>query len=240
MTTGILLLAWVLLAVQARPQTPTPKAAAPIDLTGYWVSIVTEDWRYRMVTPPKGDFQSIPVNEDAVRVANTWDPAADDASGNRCKSYGAPALMRMPGRVRVAWQDENTLRVDTEAGTQTRLLQFRPTPAAAERSLQGDSAATWQSTPGGRGQPPRGGSLKVVTTKLRAGYLRKNGVPYSENAVLTEYYDIVRQRNGDQLLVVTAVVDDPQYLQRPYFVSTHFRKQAEGAGWEPAPCSTTW
>jgi hypothetical protein len=234
-----------MLAAQGPPPPPRPplppKAAAPIDMTGYWVSIVTEDWRERMVTPAKDDFQSIPLNQEAARVANTWDPAADNASGNQCKSYGAPALMRIPGRIHVTWQDDNTLRIDTEAGTQTRLLRFRPSAAnTAERTLQGDSAAQWQPVGGGRGQPPTSGALKVVTTKLRAGYLRKNGVPYSENVVLTEYYDVVQQRNGDQLLVVTSVVEDPQYLARPYFVSSQFRKQADASGWEPTPCSTTW
>src|SRR6185369_5662577 len=92
----------------------TPKAAAPIDLVGYWVSIVTEDWRYRMVTPTKGDYQAVPLNADARKVADAWDPAADDAAGNQCKSYGAPAIMRVPGRVHITWQDDQTLRVDID------------------------------------------------------------------------------------------------------------------------------
>ena len=240
MTTAIFLLA-VILQAPAQAPPPTPKASAPIDMTGYWVAVVTEDWRERMVTPAKGDFQSIPLNQEAAKVANTWDPAADNAAGNQCKSYAAPALMRIPGRLHVTWQDDTTMRVDTEAGTQTRLFRFRPAPSTtAERTWQGESAAQWQTVPGGRGQPPKSGALKVVTTKLKAGYLRKNGVPYSENAVLTEYYDIVRQRNGDQLLVVTVTVEDPQYLQRAYLVSSQFRKQADARGWEPTPCSTTW
>ena len=70
---------------------PSPKSGTPVDLTGYWISIVTEDWRYRMVTPAKGDFQSIPLNQEAVKVANTWDPEADERAGNPCKSYGAAA-----------------------------------------------------------------------------------------------------------------------------------------------------
>ncbi len=241
---AIFLLA-AMLAPQGPPPPPRPagpaKAAAPIDMTGYWVSIITEDWRERMVAPAKGDFESIPLNQEAARVANTWDPAADAAAGNQCKSYAAPALLRLPGRIHIIWQDDDTLRIDTEAGTQTRLLHFRASANnGSERTWQGESLAQWQPAGGGRGQPPTSGSLKVLTTKLRAGYLRKNGVPYSENAVLTEYFDIVRQRNGDQLLVLTAVVDDPQYLSRPYFVSSQFRKQVDASGWEPTPCSTTW
>ncbi|MEP7304326.1 MAG: hypothetical protein ABJA98_02290 [Acidobacteriota bacterium] len=226
---------------------PAPKAAAPIDLTGYWVSIVTEDWRYRMVTPTKGDYQAVPMNADARKVADAWDPAIDGAAGNQCKSYGAAAIMRVPGRVHITWQDDQTLRVDVDAGTQTRLLHFEN--PSGDGTWQGRSAAQWER-PGGRGgagrggaadaAPPKGGSLKVVTTNMRAGYLRKNGVPYSENAVLTEYFDVAPQRNGDQWLVVTAIVDDPKYLTQSFVVSSHFRKQADAKGWDPTPCSATW
>src|SRR5262244_1001687 len=104
---------------------PTPKAAAPVDLTGYWVSIVTQDWRWRMVTPAKGDYMYIPMNLEAKRIADTWDPAKDEAAGEQCKSYGAPALMSVPGRLHFTWQDDNTLKVETDAGMQTRLLHFR-------------------------------------------------------------------------------------------------------------------
>jgi len=233
-------------AVPANP--PTGQSAAPIDLTGYWVSIVTEDWRYRMVTPTKGDYQAVPINADARKVADAWDPAADEAAGNQCKSYGAAAIMRVPGRVHLTWQDDKTMRVEIDAGTQTRLFRFEASPAG-DASWQGESVAQWER-PGGRGgagrgglpdaAPPKGGSLKVVTKNMRAGYLRKNGVPYSENAVLTEYFDVAPQRNGDQLLVVTAIVEDPKYLTQNFVVSSHFRKQADARGWDPTPCSSTW
>jgi hypothetical protein len=225
----------------------TPRAAAPIDLTGYWVSIVTEDWRYRMVTPPKGDFQGVPMNQEAVRVANTWNPAADDRAGNQCRSYGAPAIMRVPGRVHVTWVNDSTLQLETDAGTQRRTFRFDSTATPAPPSWQGQSIASWELPQGGRGggaapgaTNARNGSLKVVTTKLRAGYLRKNGIPYSENAVLTEYFDVVRERNGTPWLVVTAIVDDPRYLAQPFVVSSHFKKQSDAAGWNPVPCSSTW
>ena len=114
-----------------------PKAAAPIDLTGYWVSIVTEDWRYRMVTPAKGDYQGVPMTPEARKVADAWDPAADEAAGNQCKSYGAAAIMRVPGRLQISWQDDDTLRVETDAGMQTRLFHFKDDQTAGERSWQG-------------------------------------------------------------------------------------------------------
>ncbi|HLI84741.1 MAG TPA: hypothetical protein VKV17_12525 [Bryobacteraceae bacterium] len=216
---------------------PTPKAAAPIDITGYWVSVVTEDWRYRMVTAPKGKFGGVPLNPEGRRVANAWDPAKDEAAGQQCRAYGAAALMREPGRFHIAWQDDRTLRVDADTGKQTRLFHFgAQPPPEIEPSWQGYSVAEWEPAVAGRG-PSKGGDLKVVTTHLLAGYLRKNGIPYSANAVVTEYYDLIHAPNGDQWLVVSTEVNDPQYLTMPFITSTHFKKLPDASGWDPEPCS---
>jgi hypothetical protein len=209
------------------------KASAPVDLTGYWVAFISEEWRYRMVTPPKGDYRGIPLTPEGTRVANTWDPAA--AEPEPCKAYGAPAIMRIPGRVHIVWQDDNTLRVDTDAGTQTRVFRFSSAAApAGPATWQGTSTARWERA--GRST----GSLTVVTTNVRAGYLRRNGVPYSENATVTEYFDVAPHPAGGQVLIVTTVVEDPRYLQRPYIVSSHFKKEGDGSKWEPSPCTAAW
>jgi len=221
----------------------TAKAAAPIDITGYWVSVVTEDWRWRMTTPPKGDYAGVPLNADARKIADAWDPAKDEASGEQCKSYGAANIMRVPGRIHITWQDDQTLKLEADAGTQTRLLYFG-TPQGQGGDWQGVSKASWEVTPppgfrgfGGRGPTGnQGGSLKVVTTKLKPGYLRKNGVPYSADTILTEYYDLVLEPNGVSYLVLTTTVEDPMYLTEPFLTSAHFRKQADASGWKPAPC----
>jgi hypothetical protein len=237
---GLLII--IALAAQAQPA-QTPKAASPIDLTGYWVSIVSEDWRYRMVTPTKGDFQGVPVTQDAVKVAEAWNPETDTAAGLQCKSYGAPAIMRVPGRLHITWDGDTTLKLDVDAGTQTRMFRFQKPSSKSEPSWQGDSAAEWEMQNAGRGavpNAPKRGSLKVATTNLKSGYLRKNGIPYSEDAKLTEYFDLVRERNGDVLLMVTSVVDDAKYLRQPFIVTTQFKKQADAKGWEPTPCSATW
>jgi hypothetical protein len=228
------------------PQTPQPaKLVAPEDLTGYWVSIVTEDWRWRMVTPAKGDYTSVPLNQEGRKLADTWDPAKDEASGNQCRAYGAAAVMRVPGRVHFTWQDDNTLKVETDAGTQTRVFHFGGKPAANEAaSWQGYSAASWDGLrrAGPRGGPPpvstgpQPGTLKVVTTNMKAGYLRKNGVPYSANADLTEYYDRTNEPNGDSWLIVTTIVDDPQYLYQQFVTSTHFKLEKDGSKWSPTAC----
>ena len=221
----------------------TAKAAAPADLTGYWVSLVTEDWRYRMVTPAKGDYPSVPLNAAGKRVADAWDPAKDEAAGDQCKSYGAGNIIRQPGRLHITWEDDNTLRVDFDAGTQTRLFHFGDSrPQAGAPTWQGDSAAQWEfagGRRGGRGQggQPRGGDLKVVTTHMRPGYLQKNGVPYSGNAVVTEYFHRLEEGNGDSLLLVTTMVEDPQYLNGQYVRSSHFKKLPNATGWAPEPCT---
>jgi hypothetical protein len=222
------------------PPPPSAKASAPLDLTGYWVSVVNEDWRFRMITPAKGDYGGIPITKEALQIVNAWNPSADEAAGEQCKSYGAAAIMRVPGRIRVTWQDDETLRVDTDAGTQTRLFHFGAARlAVGQPTWQGTSAARWEAA-GGRGGAPAGGSLTVVTTNMRAGYLRKNGVPYSENARVTEYFDVAPQGQDGRLLVVTTVVDDPRYLSQPFIVSSHFKKEPDGSKWDPTPCSATW
>ena len=240
---------------------PTPRAQAPIDLTGYWVSLVTEDWLYRMVTPAKGDTASVPVNNQGKQAANNWDPAKDEAAGEQCKAYGAAAIVRVPGRLHIEWQDDNTLKIDFDAGTQTRLLHFGGTPPpTGDAGYQGYSVASWEGLPRGRGgvfglpgggagltggpadakagpQPVRPGSLHVVTTHMKPGYLRKNGVPYSANTVLTENIDKVTEPDGETLLIVSTTVDDPQNLTGQFLTSTHFKKEPDGAKWSPSACS---
>jgi hypothetical protein len=258
------------------PQEPrNGKSSAPIDLTGYWVAVITEDWRWRMLTPPKGDYASVPISNEGRRAADGWDLAKDEASGNACKPFGIGNIMRMPGRLHITWQDDDALKLEFDAGTQTRVLHFTgAAPAGAEPTWQGYSVAAWEvagqqvnldrngipvaagdiatggsggaaaggdgrrGAGGGRGGAPRGGALKVVTTNMRDGYLRKNGVPYSANAVVTEYFDRVGpEPNGDVILVVRTVVEDPKNLTQPFITSTHFKLEANGAAkWNPTPC----
>jgi hypothetical protein len=264
------------------PQAPrqTARQAAPIDLVGTWVSVITEDWRWRMTTPPVGDVASIPVSAEGRKATASWNRDADTAGGNQCKAYGVGGIMRQPGRLRVSWQDDQTLKLEFDAGTQTRLLYFdqaaqRP---PAERTLQGLSLARWEGPgvgagpigdgradprvtgggllsrdlPGGgggglRGGPPprqqaqlnRGGNLRVVTTGFREGYLRKNGVPYSEQATVTEYiHRLPTHPNGDNWLHVVTIVEDPRYLTQPFYTSTSFRLEPDDKLFAPSPCTT--
>src|SRR2546427_6690633 len=220
----------------------SPQAAAPIDLTGYWVSLVTDNWTYRVITPPKGDYLYLPLNAEARRIADAWDPTKDEAGGEQCKGYGPLGVMRMPTRLHITWQDEKTLKIETDTGMQTRLLHFGPQQApTGSRTWQGYSVAEWQLPGSGRrggGQRAQSGTgtLKVTTTQLRPGYIHKNGVPFSENAVLTEYFTIVSDR-GASYLADTLMLEDPKYLTQSFVRSSQFKKQADATGWDPIPCS---
>jgi hypothetical protein len=229
------------------PPPANPHAAAPQDLTGYWVSLVTEDWRYRMLTPDKGDYSGISLNPAGRALADKWDPEQDEASGNQCRSYGAAAIMRVPTRLHIQWQGDDELRVDTDAGQQTRMLHFNTKPPAppAEPSWQGYSVASWEglrapgtggvaTTLGGKVVPQ--GYLKVVTTQLKPGYLRKNGVPYGPNTQVEEYFDSFNEPDGNTWLVVTTVVTDPEYLAQIFMTSSHFKKLPGPTGWNPTAC----
>ncbi len=234
---------------------PTARAVAPSDFTGYWVAVVTEDWRWRMMTPRKGDVASIPVTAEGRRAAESWDPAKDIAAGEQCRAYGAAGIMRMPVRLHIAWQDDNLLKIEIDNGAQTRLLHFdakaRP-PEAPE--WQGFSLAKWETVVEGQGQAPfaggqaggqnalagnLSGSVRITTTRMRPGYLRRNGVPYSATAVLTEFLDRTDEPNGDSWLVLTSIVDDPQYLTMPLMLTTHYKREPDGSKFRSRPCEVT-
>jgi hypothetical protein len=225
----------------AGPAGKTPKESAPIDLTGYWVSIVSEDWRFRMVTPPKGDHPDFLLTPAGTKVADSWDPAKDEAEKDHCKAYGAPNIMRVPGRFHITWADDRTLKIETDAGQQTRLLRFSSTagqaPGAAPvatsvasapagpPSRQGTSTAQWERK-----------SLRVDTSNLLPGYLQYNGVPFSSGLKMFEYFDVITEPGGEIWLIDDSVIADPMYLTRSIKRSTHLRKQADAKGWDPQPC----
>jgi hypothetical protein len=238
-------------AADAAGAPPDARTQAPHELTGYWVSLVTEDWRYRMLVADPGDTESIPLNAEGTKLAKAWNPVqAKVDAGNACRAFGAAGLMRIPGRVHISWQDPDTLRIETDSGTQTRLFHFGGNaPADAAPSWQGYSVASWeglaprrrpaaQQLAAGAAAASGGkeGYLQVVTTNLKPGYLRPNGVPYGAATHLLEYYDGFKEANGDEYLVITTIVEDPEYLTQPFVTSSHFKRQPDAAGWDPTPC----
>lgn len=258
--TLVALLALLPLPLQAQPNAePSPedaRAAAPFDITGQWVPLITEDWRWRMVTPPVGDWIAVPLNPAGVARTLEWDLAADRSAGRECLPYGPGGLMRLPVRVRFDWTDGYTLRLQTDEGEQVRQFRFvaaapgAELPALARRhptevvpSLQGHTLAQWHAYPQSRGlgfgpHATTGGALRAVTTSTTGGYLRRNGVPYSADAVITEQFNLLPMPGGGDLLVLTTQVEDPVYLARPFVVSTTFRRETDRSLWAPGPCHT--
>jgi hypothetical protein len=221
----------------AAPQ--AARTAAPVDLTGYWVSIVTEDWIERM-SPDS------PASGTGGRGGLRGQPPAapPPAGADPCRVYGAAGSLRVPGRLHITWADDTTLKVEMDAGTQTRLLHFAPTtPAPAEKTLQGYSVANWEvggGRGGGRGGPggpapaaaPRWGSLNVVTTNMRGGYLLSSRSSYSDNATLTEYFT-KHADFGTEYFTVTAVIQDGPQTR---VTSSTFKKEPDGAKFSPSGC----
>jgi hypothetical protein len=254
----------------------TAQQAAPIDLTGYWVSVVTEDWRWRMLTPPKGDYASVPLNPAGRKLADMFDPSRYAPGEVDCRAYGAAGLMRMPTRVHITWADENTLKIQSDWGEQTRLLHFlpgqprgvnmmgddanMPEPRDAAQlstadapSPQGTSVALWQVPyqnnansgirgpqvlpfGGGTQRPLPGGDLRVVTTHLTPGWLRRNGVPYGARTRMIEYYQTFTDPTGKKWFDVTTEVIDTEFLNAPFLTSDDFRSEPDGSRWSPQPC----
>ena len=267
---------------QAAPS--TARSMAPIDLTGYWTAVVTEDWHVRMLTAAKGDFGSgvagtienpgvgfvgagpnpsaqgnIPYTVAGAQAAMKWDPARDEAEGHACKAYGAGGIMRQPTHLRISWQDDHTLKVEADYGTQTRFFHFGPPvsegrldysnatffparpatldpPAGTEPSVQGYSIAQW-TIMGGAGNIERGGNLKVLTSRLMPGYYWKNGMPYTANATLTEYFRTMELPDHSQWIRYTQIANDPEYLTQPWIVNYAFKKLPDASKWKPTPCS---
>ena len=122
----------VLLAAQS-----APREQAPLDVIGYWVSIVTEDWHERMMTPRHGDYASLPLNDAGKRAADAWDPAKTTPV-EACKPFGAAAIMRVPGRVHLTWESPSILRIETDAGLQTRRLVFDGSAGRWRTSARGE------------------------------------------------------------------------------------------------------
>jgi hypothetical protein len=225
----------------------TPRAQAPFDATGYWVSLVTQNWRFRMVLPGHGDYAGIPVNLQGKQFADAWRSASDIAAGRQCEAYGAPSVMQIPERLHIAWQDDETLRVETDEGMQTRLLHFGPAPIdGASPSLQGDSRARWAmfavTNPAGaaaaQNRAQRYGTLVVTTGQLIPGLLRKNGIPYGAQTTMSEYWKLHTLRTTRWLLISTKVTD-PEYLAAPYVYDTIFQQEPDGGRWAPGACSLT-
>ena len=234
----LLLLSALDASAQPGRQQQSAQEMAAIDITGNWVSLVTEDWRFRMVVAPAGDYEGIGLTPRGREIADAWDPDVDLASGNACKAYGAGGLMRIPTRLNIHWASDNVLQIDTDAGMQTWLLKFGPAQDnEGTGTLQGVTRASWQiEREGGFGGAVTGGSINAVTTEMSPGYLRRNGVPYGTQAQLREYFELLVGGDGTEYLTVISVLEDPEHLTQLFTTSANFKREADDSKWNPSEC----
>jgi hypothetical protein len=217
------------------------RSAAPVDLTGYWITVVTEDWRYRMVTPARGDHPSVPLNAAGNALANTWDPAKDEAAGEQCRAYGAAGVMRLPGRIHITWQDDATLKIETEEGTQTRLSSSRHNAPTLRPRGKGESSAQWELAGGGRagrGAGPRPAAISKSKREDAPGSAAEERRALRRQRGPDRVFQEQSGQSGDSWLILTSIVDDPQYLTGPFIRSTHYKRLPDNnIAWEAEPCS---
>ena len=212
------------------------RASAPIDLTGYWVAVVNEDWRYRMVTPAKGDYGGVRSRRKRCRSSTTG-IRPQTRRREECKSWcrrghaaAGSASHHLAGRHHTEGRGGR--------GHANASLSIPGRPAAAGTpTWQGDSTAQWERG-GGRGAPPVGGSLTVVTRNMRPGYLRKNGVPARERdrhgafrPVAISWWPDARRHHGGRRSAVSTAATHRQLA---------FQRKADGSKWDPTPCSARW
>jgi hypothetical protein len=204
----------------------------------------------RMVVPGPGEYIGIPINLKAKQYADAWRAGPDEAAGKQCEAYGGGTILLVPEQLHISWQDDNALRVQSDAGMQDWVLHFQPGAedvSSIAASRQGYAAAKWdlsrvlppgQFGVGEQSQPaPRYGSLDVEVSHLLPGLLRKNGVPYSGETTVSEFWEQHPGPAGAQYLIISMVLSDPVYLTSPYYTAASFEKQADGSGWDPTPCS---
>jgi hypothetical protein len=206
------LFAMVAVALGARP------ASAQVDFSGGWITKVHEDAPERGPGPEIGDYAGLPVNDAARMKADAWDAQELEAIEHECEPHPADYGPRGPANMRV-WGDMDPLTKGITAWhtelsymlpLRTIYMDGRPHPSPnAPHTWQGFSTGEWD-----------GDKLKVTTTHLKQGWVRRNGLPRSATATLIEYY--VRHHD---VLTLVAVVKDPVYLTEPLIRSSSWVEQ---------------
>jgi cyclase len=189
-------------------------ASAQIDFSGEWAPRFWEDQPERVPGPELGDFLGVPISQAARLRAESWDASIQTLPEWQCRPHSADYIWRGPSNLRI-WKEVDPVTRETAAFHAEWLrsvdravyLDGRPHPPAdALHTWSGYSTAKWD-----------GDVLTVTTTHLKEGYLRRNGLPRSDKATLTEHWI----RNGDFLTVVT-IVHDPVYLTEPFIRTTDY------------------
>lgn len=178
------------------------------NMTGMWTAMYHEDELERTDPgSPAGDYLGMPINDEARLRADTWDADLVSVLEHQCIPHSAIYAMRAPSNLKISTIDDPAsgqivaFIVDgTYTGPRTIWMDGRPHPSEfAAHTWSGFSTGAWE-----------GDTLRVETTHLKAGYLRRNGVMFSDQAVLTEFFDL-----HDKYLTLTSIVEDPVYLTEP-------------------------
>ena len=210
------------------PPAPTAASSPGFDLSGYWTAAMHEDALERGAGPELGDYGGFPINEAARLFALSYDASRVTLRHHQCDGYVAPYSVRSIGNAR-AWEerDPHTQRLiaihwynQTFEGHRTIWMDGRPHPPEyAPHTWQGFSTGKWD-----------GDMLTVTTTHLKIGWIRRNGIPRSDKAVLTEHWI----RHGDTLTLVS-IINDPAYLTEPFIRTTNWVEDPRQAI-APYPC----
>jgi hypothetical protein len=194
---------------------------AEADLTGYWDNIIQEDHLFRTAGPPVGEYAGLPLNDAAHAVADNWNPEDGYKPENQCKMHGAAYIMRSPIRFFLSYDDDTTIsiKIELEMGRE-RKIYLDDRPAEGPPTEMGHSVGVWN-----------GDMLTVTTTNMTEKYIRRNGVPNSEQAVMTEH--IIRH---DDYISLISIIEDPVYLTEPLIRSVSFRKRDDEFKWVRYDC----
>ncbi len=203
-------------------------AWAQLDPSGEWAPRFHEDQPERIPGPEIGDYLGLPINDAARLRADVWDASLLTLPEHQCKPHPSDYAWRGPANLRI-WKevDRETQKliayhthISWQAPERTIWMDGRPHPP--------DYAAhTWQGFSTGKFE---GDMLTVTTTHLKAGWIRRNGVPRSDRATTTEHWI----RHGNYLTVVV-IVRDPVYLTEPFLRTTDFEYDARQQI-APYPC----
>ena len=205
----------------------TRAAATGVDFTGEWAPRFHEDQPERVPGPELGDYLGIPINPAARMRGETWEASIQTLWEWQCRPHSADYIWRGPSPVRIskeidpvsrqltAWHAEWLRSVDRQI-----YMDGRPHPSeSAPHTWAGFSTGRWE-----------GDMLTIKTTHLKEGYVRRNGLPRSDTATLTEHWLL----HGDVLTVAT-IVYDPVYLTEPFIRTTDYELDLHQQN-PPYPC----
>ncbi len=195
---------------------------AETDLTGYWSPIMHEDPIFRTAGPSLRDYSGLPINDAARAIADAWNPEDNYKPENQCEMHGAAYIMRSPLRFDLSYDDADTIsiKIELEMGRERKIYLDGRAREPGPATDMGHSVGQWD-----------GDTLTVTTTHMRQKYIRRNGVPNSEEAVMTEHF--VRHGN---LLTIISIIEDPVFLTAPLVRSVSFNRRDDEFKWIRFPC----